>query len=242
MADRNSSSTGSANRSLLWEKPFPRSTIKINVSEATSPAAAGIGKAQKFLAAAAAAHRGEAVETRQPERAADQIDRGDEPAELRMLHENARAARCDARETPGATPKETMSASESNSRPNGLSFPPMRATRPSSRSKMHASKIRNSALWMTWMKLSDIGIGLDDFGERHESRRTDFPPSTGSAENKSSACRLSPGGRVLGIVAMHVIQIEASTVSPPITLSPSFTLILACATGKRPRASRTGSG
>jgi hypothetical protein len=41
----------------------------------------------------------------------------------------------------GATPKEIRSASESNSRPNALSTPPMRARRPSSRSKMHASRI-----------------------------------------------------------------------------------------------------
>lgn len=45
----------------------------------------------------------------------------------------------------GAMPKETMSARESNSLPNGPSCPRMRAIRPSNKSNRHAAKIRNVA-------------------------------------------------------------------------------------------------
>ena len=89
IAERNSSSTGSANRSLLCEKPFSSIHIKNNVSDATSPAADGIGKPRNSLFAAAA-HRRETIEPRQPERAADQINRRDEPADLRMLGKHVR--------------------------------------------------------------------------------------------------------------------------------------------------------
>ena len=41
--------------------------------------------------------------------------------------------------------KEIRSARESNSLPKGLSLPPMRATRPSNRSKTQASKMKKSA-------------------------------------------------------------------------------------------------
>lgn len=46
-------------------------------------------------------------------------------------------------------PNEIRSASESNSRPNGLSAPPMRATRPSNKSKMHAARMKYSATQMS---------------------------------------------------------------------------------------------
>jgi len=49
-----------------------------------------------------------------------------------------------------ATPKEIKSASESNSRPNGLSRPPIRATRPSNKSKMQASSMKPSAMVISW--------------------------------------------------------------------------------------------
>src|SRR5471030_1539389 len=49
IAERNNSSTGSAKRSLLSEKPFSSIHNKNNVSEATSPAAAGIGKPRNSL-------------------------------------------------------------------------------------------------------------------------------------------------------------------------------------------------
>ena len=72
---------------------------------------------------------------------------------------DGRVARMGGRESPfgrefdsladlisfGAAPNEIKSASESNSRPNGLSLPPMRATRPSNKSKMQASKMAPSA-------------------------------------------------------------------------------------------------
>ena len=45
----------------------------------------------------------------------------------------------------GATPKLTISAIESNSRPKGESVPPSRARRPSRRSKTHAARMHQIA-------------------------------------------------------------------------------------------------
>ena len=45
----------------------------------------------------------------------------------------------------GAMPKETTSASESNSAPNSDVRPPMRASRPSSESNTTAAKISHTA-------------------------------------------------------------------------------------------------
>ena len=47
----------------------------------------------------------------------------------------------------GAMPKETTSAMESNSCPKGDSWPPKRASRPSSRSKIHDAKMSMMAFW-----------------------------------------------------------------------------------------------
>ena len=47
-----------------------------------------------------------------------------------------------ATSSAGAMPKETISAKESNSRPNGPSCPRMRAIRPSNKSNKHAAKIK----------------------------------------------------------------------------------------------------
>ena len=58
-----------------------------SVSDATSAAAEGIGKAEKILAAAGGVG-GQHIKPRQPEGAANQINRGDEPAEFRMLHKH----------------------------------------------------------------------------------------------------------------------------------------------------------
>ena len=50
-----------------------------------------------------------------------------------------------ATSSAGAMPKETISARESNSRPNGPSCPRMRAIRPSNKSNKHAAKIKKVA-------------------------------------------------------------------------------------------------
>jgi hypothetical protein len=59
-----------------------------SVSDATKSGGGRNWKAEKILVRAAAGHRGEAIEPRQPERAAQKINRGDEPTDLMVLADN----------------------------------------------------------------------------------------------------------------------------------------------------------
>ena len=103
------------------------------------------GETEKFLAAAAAGLGGQAVEARQAEGAADQVNGGDEPAPLVVRLRIRPCSTTRWTRNAGAAPNEIRSASESNSRPKGLSTPPMRATRPSNKSKMQASRMKPRA-------------------------------------------------------------------------------------------------
>jgi hypothetical protein len=174
---------------------------------------------------AAAGHRGEAVEPRQAERAAEQINRGDEPADLPVFAEHVRSTTRWTRNA-GATPKEIRSASESNSRPNGLSTPPMRATRPSNKSKMHASRMNAEREFDLAEIIADPRVGLDNFGQRHETAEQIARRQQVRQKINLQLFRIV-GRRFLEIGSFISSQSSAITVSPPTTRSPSLTLILA---------------
>src|SRR5216117_2552577 len=93
-----------------------------------------------------------------------------------------------------------MSASESNSRPNGLSWPPKRATRPSSRSKTQARMISRRALRMAGPKAPGLVMSAPTMSVSARKPQKRFPAVNrfGSKYIFSSAAAPSPADRLLG--------------------------------------------
>ena len=117
------------------------------------PAAAGMGKPLNSLFASA-----ELAAARQLKRASRKAP------QMRYTeattHARAPETRCNTMRytmSAGATPKETISAMESNSRPKSLSCPPRRASRPSSKSQMHAPRMHQMAKWKSYAGRASAG-------------------------------------------------------------------------------------
>ncbi len=171
IAERNNSSTGSANTQFTVPRilfPFDPQHDEQRQRRDQS-GGGGNREAEKFLAARAAVHRREAIESRQPERAANQINRGDEPADLRMRHKNSRSTmRCTR--NAGAAPKEIEVGER-------IEFAPERTFISAHARDAAIEQIKNAReqnqeqarVLMAWMKLSDVRVGLDDFCERDET-------------------------------------------------------------------------
>ena len=87
----------------------------------------------------------------------------------------------------GATPNEIRSASESNSLPNGLSAPPHRAHAPVEQIKNAGQQDERERQLDLLREIRGHRDAPRQFSSAPQSRRTDCPPSAGSAENKFSA-------------------------------------------------------
>ena len=163
--ERNSSSTGRQYRQLPVANSFSSHQIMNSVSEATRPAAEGIGKPRNSLRVLQA-HGRQAVEPRQPERAAEQINRGDEPAPFLVaakhvlehdpMHQEGRRRpeRDQVRQRIELAPKRAFHAAH----PRHPAVKQVKDARQQDEPERH----------LDLLKIAAGNVGFDDLGQRHE--------------------------------------------------------------------------
>ena len=116
------------------------------------------------------AHRGQAIEARQPERAAEQINGGDEPADLPVFAKHVRQH--------DALHQKRRRDAERNQVRQRIEFAPERAFRAAQPRHPAVQQIKNARQQNERQREFDLGeiviarrIGLHDFGQRHETAK-----------------------------------------------------------------------